>query len=86
MHQHKKIDWQEVQSSNISAIAHNARLHTVCVKFRNGGLYTYMGVSDEIYLNLANAESVGQYLNNVVKAFPYTRWESEDALENYLNL
>lgn len=82
----KKIDWTAVASSNIAAVAHDDRLKTVCVRFSNGGIYTYMGVNQETYLNFVNSESVGKYLNNVIKAFPYTRWESEEALLAYLNL
>lgn len=85
------IDWERTEdSSNVHSIYHHRQTETICVRFNSGGLYTYMGhladmSTEEIYMGLRHADSVGRYLNNVVKALPYTRWESEDELINHLN-
>lgn len=80
------IAWTLTDSTNISGLFYSERTNTVCVRFQNGGLYTYMGVPEETFMNLLHAPSMGQYLHNVIKAFPYTRWGSEQELLDYLNL
>lgn len=79
------IDWVELDSSNIKRAAYHEDTQTVCVEFHSGGLYTYLGPPMEVYMGLVHANSVGQYLHRVLKAFPYTRWESETDLTDYLN-
>lgn len=83
---YEHIPWTAIEeSSNVDAVAYDGS-HTVCVRFRNGGLYTYLGPNEEIYMGLIHAPSVGRYLHRVLKQFPYTRWESEDELLNHLNI
>jgi KTSC domain len=83
----KEIGWDQVEdSSNVAALFHHEPTNTICVRFRSGGLYSYMGGDHEMFMSLKHADSVGRYLNNVVKALPYTRWVSEDELLNYLNI
>lgn len=81
-----KIAWTDVESSNIQAIYFCDRTQTICVRFNSGGLYSYIGLDEEMYMNLLHAPSIGRYLNNVVKAFPYTRWETEAELLAHLNI
>lgn len=82
----QSIDWKNVDdSSNVGATYFDEHTQTICVRFLNGGLYTYVGASEEIYMGLVHASSVGKYLNNVVKSFPYTRWEDEQSLIAHLN-
>lgn len=80
------LPWTPVDSSNLGAVFFDEHSQTIGVKFLNGGLYTYMGVSEEVYMGLTHAQSMGKYLNNVLKAFPYTRWDSEQALLDHLNI
>lgn len=80
------ITWEQVESSNVSALFFHEDSQTLCVRFNNGGLYSYIGLDHEIYMNLRMAKSVGKYLANVVKAFPYTRWETENELITHLNV
>lgn len=80
----QKIDWTEVESSNVEAVSHSDE-HLI-VRFKNGSLYSYEGVDEEVFYDLANAESVGKYLARVVKTtYPYQKWESEAELIDYLN-
>ena len=77
--------WEHVDSSNVERVAYDDNSHTLCVKFRSGGLYTYSGVDRENYLHFIGAESVGRYLNNVIKAtHPYQRHNTEAELEAFL--
>lgn len=52
-----------VTSSNVCSIAHKGTvLH---VKFRHGGIYEYLNVSQEQFEELKGAESVGKHLNSM---------------------
>lgn len=82
----EKLDWAETDSSNVEAVCFDEPSQTICVRFKGGGVYSYIGASMEVYMNFLHADSVGKYLNNVVKAFPYTRWESEEQLIAHLNV
>lgn len=86
MNELKKIAWTEAESSNIQATFFDARTQTICVRFNNGGIYSYIGANEEIYMSLVHAPSIGKYLHNVLKAFPYTRWETEEELLRHLNV
>lgn len=81
-----QIPWERVEdSSNV----HSLYRHddgTICVRFNGGGLYTYLGAPETVYMDLRHAESVGRYLNQVVKAYPYTRWSTETELLDHLNV
>lgn len=82
----EKIAWVDVDSTNVKSVFHSDKTDTVFVKFHNGGLYAYMGVNEEVYMGLAGAVSVGQYLHRVLKAYPYTRYDTEADLLDYLNI
>lgn len=83
----KSIAWDETEeSSNVSKLFFDEHTQTICVQFKNGGLYSYIGASLEIYMSLRHAPSVGRYLHNVVKSFPVTRWDDEAALLAHLNV
>lgn len=82
----EEVNWTKLDSTNVDAISFDEHTQTICVRFLNGGLYSYIGASVEIYMNFVHADSVGKYLNNVIKAFPYTRWDSEQDLIAHLNV
>lgn len=81
----ERIPWNEVESSNIRATFYDEPSSTLCVRFNSGGLYSYMAPKD-VYVDFVHAPSMGKYLNAVIKAFPYTRWDSEQALLDHLNV
>jgi len=85
-----EIAWEEVTSSNVDAVAFDEQADTIAVRFLSGGLYSYeihhpAMPSQEIYSGLRNAESVGSYLHNVIKAFPFLKWDDESELISHLN-
>lgn len=70
--------WTEVESSNVKRVAFHDNSKNLCVEFNNGELYAYHGVDNDTYVSLVHAESVGKYLNSVVKAlYPYTKFSDE---------
>lgn len=53
----------KVESSNIESIGYESGIMEV--RFKNGGLYQYRGVSKDDYNELINAKSVGKHLNQM---------------------
>lgn len=86
-HKLAHIPWDRIEdSSNVHSLYWDDKTQTICVRFNGGGLYSYIGAPEEVYMDLRHAQSVGSYLHRVVKAFPYTRWETEASLLNHLNV
>lgn len=84
-HKIAQIPWDRIEdSSNVHSLYRHED-GTICVRFNGGGLYTYIGAPEEVYMGLRYAESVGSYLHRVIKAYPYTRWDTEATLLNHLN-
>lgn len=87
MLQQQKLEWTDVDSSNIEAVAYHDESSTLAVRFKGGALYTYKGVDSETHVALVHAESVGRYLNQVIKVnFPYERHFTEGELMAWLKL
>lgn len=81
-----QIKWDHVDSSNVEAVAFDEPSSTLCVKFLGGGLYSYSNVSLEVYSALQYADSVGQFLNRVIKPLhTYTKHMSESDLLSHLS-
>jgi hypothetical protein len=60
----KKLEWTDVDSSMISAVAYGSeRLH---VRFKNGRVFSYDAPRD-VFESLLSAESAGKFLNAEVK-------------------
>jgi hypothetical protein len=79
------LNWESVDSSNVDKVAYDENSQTLAVRFRSGSLYTYHEVEKEIYHQMVGAESVGQYLNRVVKPmFNYNKWSDEKELLDFL--
>jgi hypothetical protein len=62
------------QSSNIESFGHDAATGTLQVKFRNGGVYSYAGVTAEIFEQMKASPSHGKFLAQKIKGkFPPTK-------------
>lgn len=82
----EELVWTEVDSSNIAKIAYHDASKTLCVRFHNGGLYSYHDVDMDIYVGFVHAESVGKFLNTVVKpVYGYNKHNDEADLLKGLN-
>jgi hypothetical protein len=51
-----------VESSNVAAIGYNAECELLRVRFKDGGVYDYPGVSVELHERIMQAESKGRAL------------------------
>lgn len=80
------IEWVEVDSSNVKAVAYDPATEILAVRFANGGLYSYADVTQTVFTGLAGAQSVGKYLNTVIKGVhPYTLHPDENDLLVQIN-
>ena len=53
-------------SSNISSLDHDAETKTLRVVFRNGAVYHYHGVGDDVFKNMQQAKSMGSFLHTTI--------------------
>ena len=63
-----------VDSSNIAAIGYEKDLSVLEVEFKNGSVYQYYDVPENIFNDIMGADSKGKYLAQFVKGtFRYSR-------------
>lgn len=80
------VVWEDVDSINVSRIAYHDETETLCVLFKNGGLYSYKGVDSDHYHNLVGASSVGRYLSQSIKGvYEYELHACEDDMIASIN-
>ena len=56
-----------VQSTEIAIVGYDTKTQTLEIAFRNGGVYQYKNVPEEIHQNLMSAPSHGIYFNQNIK-------------------
>jgi hypothetical protein len=67
-------DMQMVDSSSIEAVGYDADNASIYIRFLSGDTYVYSGADQGTFDALLNADSVGSYLNRVVKpSYEYSK-------------
>ena len=62
------------QSSNVVGFGYDDERRVLKVEFKNGSVYDYFDVPDQVFNGMKSASSVGQYLAQQVKGtFRYAR-------------
>lgn len=64
----KAMERLPVKSTNVKAVGYDAETKTLQVEFKSGGIYQYAGVQPEMYADLLEADSVGRFVSQVVRA------------------
>ena len=68
------MERQSVSSSNLASVGYDADNEILEVEFNNGGVYQYFDVPAEIYEDLMNAPSHGQYFSaNIRNDYEYEK-------------
>ena len=68
------MEFIEVESSNIGAVKYEG--NTLYVRFKTGAVYSYDGVSEELYKQLLNAPSIGKFFAaNIKNAYSFNKEE-----------
>ena len=67
----------KVNSSNVEAVGYTN--NNLLVKFKNGTMYQYSNVPQDLYESLLKAPSVGSFMNEKIKGwFDYVKVNPED--------
>ncbi|MBA2847857.1 KTSC domain-containing protein [Thermosulfuriphilus ammonigenes] len=65
---------QELYSSHLKSVAYDPQRQTLLVEFRNGALYEFYQVPEEVFRGLISASSHGRFFNRHIRQrFPYRR-------------
>jgi hypothetical protein len=64
----------DLQSTSLNAATYEGQDAFLELEFRNGAIYRYLGVPEQVYQELLSAESKGQYFNQHIRnRFPYAK-------------
>lgn len=69
------MDRQPVESSAVNSVGYDPTAEILEVEYSSGAVYRYGGVPREVFEWLLAAPSIGQFVNAVVKQYPYARDE-----------
>ncbi|MDL1976354.1 MAG: KTSC domain-containing protein [Deltaproteobacteria bacterium] len=61
------MEMTSVDSSSVESIGYDEDSSTLQVEFKNGGMYQYFDVPEDVFVGLRDAESVGRYLVTTIK-------------------
>lgn len=68
------MDRSPQSSSLVASMGYDDAANTLEVEFRNGAIYQYYGVPQNMYEQLLQAPSKGQFINTYIKnAYAYSR-------------
>jgi uncharacterized protein len=68
------LDRAPVVSSNVASVGYEVTTNILEVEFTNGSVYQYFDVPENVYQQLMQAASAGQYLNaNIKGIYRYAR-------------
>lgn len=68
------IKLHPVVSSNILGAGWDPVTSTLAIRFGNGSVYHYEGISKETYESMWQAESIGKFVNqNIAKKFKFKK-------------
>ena len=63
------MDWISVVSENLARIRYDENSNTLEIEFKGGRLYQYFDVPVQVFEELRNAGSLGQYFNSNIKGY-----------------
>lgn len=67
---------EPVESTSVTSMGYDPRSATLEVEFASGGVYRYFSVPPATYQRLCAAESIGRFVNGVIK--PHHRFTRID--------
>lgn len=73
------IPLRAVESNQVAAIGYDAPSSTLAVTFArgSGGVYHYPNVSPELHQQFFEAESIGSFFGQNIKALPFDKFPAE---------
>ena len=62
------FNMQPVESSNLESLGYDAETSTLRIEFKNGGIYEYEGVPQELFDFFISSESVGKFFFSDIRS------------------
>lgn len=74
-----QIPLVDVESHQVRAIGYCAETRTLAVTFKRGpgAIYHYPNVSPELHQQFVNAESIGRFHGEHIRALPFLKYPAE---------
>lgn len=66
------MEMQNVKSSQIESVGHNAETSVLRIRFKGGSEYEYKNVDTVLFERLVKAESIGSFFTKHIKCSPVT--------------
>jgi len=65
---------QPVSSSNLKSVGYDPTSLVLEIEFRNGNIYQYDGIPEDVYVSFMAASSLGSFLHRHIKEkYPYRK-------------
>jgi hypothetical protein len=61
------MEMTRVNSSNVESVGYDEDSSTLQIEFKNGTMYQYFDVPEDVFIGLRDADSVGRYLAARIK-------------------
>lgn len=74
------LDWQNVWSSHIAALAYDSDASELHVRYQNGKTAVYEGVSADKAAQVSQAPSIGMALHQLVRGKHSHRYAGDEAV------
>lgn len=77
------VTLQPVESNQVAAIGYDEATKTLAVTFKRGvgAIYHYPGVEKDVHAAFVNAESIGTFFGQNIKALPFKKYPAEPQAE-----
>jgi len=56
-----------VNSSNLASVGYDVSNQTLEIEFNHGGIYQYYNVTENVYTDLMNADSIGSFFSHNIR-------------------
>jgi KTSC domain len=63
------MDRESVKSTSVASVGYNELSGTLEIEYRNGSLYRYYDVPEQVYTDLMAASSLGRFINKKIKPY-----------------
>ncbi len=61
------LNREKVESSNLESVGYDKKSQILEVEFHGGEIYQYFGVPEDVFEELFQAPSIGQYFNGNIR-------------------
>lgn len=63
----QSLDWDQVDSSNVAAVAYDKDFRRLFVQYKNGQVVAYEDIPVSVWKAMMNAESIGEFVYDDIR-------------------